>query len=154
MKLSYAVAALTLGLATAVPANNKRQPTTTSTVTASASSSGLYTIETHSASSAAPIAFSSSASAPYYLSSSASGSFNIPYVTGTGYYPSGTGLPVPTGTASGSSPISTGDATCPVNGALLCNGPQQFGLCNWGRVVWQPVAAGTCCVDGVIDFCR
>jgi hypothetical protein len=32
----------------------------------------------------------------------------------------------------------------------VCNGETQFGLCNWGAVVWQPVAAGTKCRDGKI----
>lgn len=27
----------------------------------------------------------------------------------------------------------------------MCNGPDQFGICNWGSVVWRPVAAGTAC---------
>jgi hypothetical protein len=47
-----------------------------------------------------------------------------------------------TGTAIGTS--------CSPNGALVCNGETQFGLCNWGAVVWQPVAAGTKCRDGKI----
>ena len=45
-----------------------------------------------------------------------------------------------------------GDATCEPDGALVCNGPAEFGICNFGRVVWQAVAPGTVCVDGVIGF--
>ncbi|KAH0261128.1 hypothetical protein KCU91_g14209, partial [Aureobasidium melanogenum] len=40
--------------------------------------------------------------------------------------------------------------SCSTNGALVCNGPTQFGLCNFGQVVWQPVAPGTACEDGQI----
>ncbi|KAH0094024.1 hypothetical protein KCU96_g6384, partial [Aureobasidium melanogenum] len=40
--------------------------------------------------------------------------------------------------------------SCSTNGALICNGPTQFGLCNFGQVVWQPVAPGTACEDGQI----
>jgi hypothetical protein len=44
----------------------------------------------------------------------------------------------------------TNGPTCSPNGTLVCNGETQFGLCNWGTVVWQPVAAGTKCQDGKI----
>ncbi|CAD0083102.1 unnamed protein product [Aureobasidium vineae] len=40
--------------------------------------------------------------------------------------------------------------SCTTNGALVCNGPTQFGLCNFGQVIWQPVAPGTTCQDGQI----
>jgi hypothetical protein len=33
----------------------------------------------------------------------------------------------------------------------VCNGEKQFGLCNNGSVVWQDVAAGTACVNGVVS---
>ena len=79
--------------------------------------------------------------------------------TGTAYYPTalasaassyGTGAPYPTGTAP-VYPASTGVATCSTNGAVVCNGPYQFGICDWGHVrVFQPVAAGTKCIDGQI----
>lgn len=69
--------------------------------------------------------------------------------------------PQPTGTApsisiststSTSTSISTSSASpsCSPNGELLCNGPSQFGLCNWGQVVWQNVSLGTACIDGQI----
>lgn len=44
----------------------------------------------------------------------------------------------------------TGGSTCTTNGALVCNGTTQFGLCNNGSIVWQPVAVGTTCVNGAI----
>ncbi|KAF2032301.1 hypothetical protein EK21DRAFT_61354 [Setomelanomma holmii] len=61
---------------------------------------------------------------------------------------SGTGTP-----ATPSSPSTGGGSagTCSTNGAVVCNGEKQFGLCNNGNVVWQDVAAGTACVNGVIS---
>ncbi|KAF2856743.1 lytic polysaccharide monooxygenase [Plenodomus tracheiphilus IPT5] len=72
--------------------------------------------------------------------------------------PSGTGAPaapaVPT-TPSTPSPPSTpseggSSGTCTTDGAVVCNGTTQFGLCNGGKVVWQAVASGTTCTNGVI----
>ncbi|KAI5196235.1 hypothetical protein E4T39_07861 [Aureobasidium subglaciale] len=49
------------------------------------------------------------------------------------------------------SPTSyTNSTTCTTIGALICNGSTQFGLCNFGQVIWQPVAAGTVCENGRI----
>lgn len=62
-------------------------------------------------------------------------------------------VPVGTGTpAQPSSPASGGgSSSCSQNGAVVCNGPDQFGLCNNGKVVWQQVAAGTTCSNGSIQ---
>ncbi|KAK7719482.1 hypothetical protein SLS57_005680 [Botryosphaeria dothidea] len=49
--------------------------------------------------------------------------------------------------ADGSSNSTCGSAN---SGDLVCNGTSQFGICNWGKVVWQQVAAGTICEDGAI----
>ncbi|KAF2168851.1 hypothetical protein M409DRAFT_52852 [Zasmidium cellare ATCC 36951] len=92
-----------------------------------------------------------------------------PYPTGTGLYtfrpiPYPTGyssslsvsslppIPYPTGVAPSYPPVpvATGSSTCPVDGAVVCNGPNLFGLCNFGHVVWQSVALGTACEDGKI----
>lgn len=54
---------------------------------------------------------------------------------------------VPVMNSTGSMP---GRSTCPTNGALVCDGESMFGLCNFGEVVFQSVAAGTKCVDGKI----
>lgn len=73
----------------------------------------------------------------------ATGTYAVASATGTG------GVASPTGT-SAPYPISTGSASCSTNGAVACNGPTEFGICNFGRVNFQPVAAGTKCVDGQI----
>lgn len=57
----------------------------------------------------------------------------------------------PTAPPSASAPPTSGGNTCSPNGAVVCNGEKQFGLCNNGQVVWQDVAAGTACVNGVIS---
>lgn len=73
---------------------------------------------------------------------------------------SGAGIPQPSGPAAPSSGMpsssanstsGTGSGTCSQDGAVVCNGSDQFGLCNHGKVVWQTVAAGTKCNDGVIE---
>lgn len=43
------------------------------------------------------------------------------------------------------------DAACSPDGAIVCSPDgTQFALCNFGRAVFQPVAAGTKCVGGKI----
>ncbi|OAL56646.1 hypothetical protein IQ07DRAFT_496337 [Pyrenochaeta sp. DS3sAY3a] len=61
--------------------------------------------------------------------------------------------PAETAPSAPSTPSTPGNAsgTCTTNGAVVCNGEKQFGLCNNGKVVWQDVAAGTACVNGVIS---
>lgn len=53
-------------------------------------------------------------------------------------------------------PATNGNGTvgssCGDDGTMICNGPKQFGICNFGKVVWQDVAAGTQCKDGKITF--
>lgn len=67
----------------------------------------------------------------------------------------GPAVGVPTSPAVPSVPSngtpSTGGNSCSENGAVVCNGPKQFGLCNNGEVVWQAVAEGTTCADGKIQ---
>ncbi|GAB7361163.1 hypothetical protein MBLNU230_g1196t1 [Neophaeotheca triangularis] len=41
--------------------------------------------------------------------------------------------------------------SCTTDGAIVCNGSSQFGLCNHGKVVWQDVAPGTECNGGVVQ---
>lgn len=76
-----------------------------------------------------------------------------PFPRGSGSPPSGfpapSGVPRPTAVPV-PRPISS--ASCPTNGQLVCNGPEQWGLCNWGTVQFQRVAAGTQCLGGEIVF--
>jgi hypothetical protein len=58
------------------------------------------------------------------------------------------GSPASSGASSGSANTS---GQCTTDGAVVCNGPTQFGLCNGGSVVWQAVAAGTTCSNGSIQ---
>ena len=61
-----------------------------------------------------------------------------------------TSTPLPPSIPSSAPAPYTNNTTCPTNGALLCNGPTQYGLCNFGSVIWQPVAPGTSCVNSQI----
>lgn len=93
--------------------------------------------------------------APYPYDSSDSGAASP---SGAYYpYPSPSGIATPSGAyypvgTEASVPYPTGQASCPTDGAIVCNGPSQFGLCNFGQVVWQQAAAGTQCQDGQIVF--
>ncbi|KAI6872043.1 hypothetical protein KC343_g15720 [Hortaea werneckii] len=64
----------------------------------------------------------------------------IPSVT-----PSATASPLPTTT-----PGNNGTAGCSSvpDGSLVCNGEEQYGLCNRGRAIFQNVAPGTACITG------
>ena len=86
------------------------------------------------------------------------GDFHPPHTIDTGPFtlPTMTSTPASTSTTISAGPLGTGSsngsAPCAPNGALICNGLYQFGLCNWGRAVWQDVAPETACHDGRIDF--
>jgi hypothetical protein len=70
-----------------------------------------------------------------------------------------TGAAAPSGSSSSSSGSSSSSSSstagspgqCTTDGAVICNGPTQFGLCNGGSVVWQATAAGTQCSNGVVQ---
>lgn len=68
-----------------------------------------------------------------------------------GKYPS-----VPYGTLNNGVPgtnstgTTPGRSTCPTDGIIVCDGTSKFGLCNFGEVTFQQVAAGTKCLDGKI----
>jgi len=79
-----------------------------------------------------------------------------PFPIGSGSPPDSygppSGVPYPTAVPV---PRPGGDKSkCPIDGQLVCNGPSQWGLCNWGKVQFQPVAAGTQCLDGEIVFAQ
>lgn len=58
--------------------------------------------------------------------------------------------PAPTAPQAPATGGSTGGSSCSQEGAILCNGESQFGICSNGQVVWQSVAAGTKCSNGQI----
>lgn len=101
----------------------------------------------------APSVISIQTSAPSSAAASASSSAAVSVSSAASSYASMTpssnaGVAAPSGaTPSGS---TSGGSTCSFNGAVVCNGPNQFGLCNNGKVVWQSVAAGTTCSNGQI----
>ena len=82
------------------------------------------------------------------------GSGTPPFPVGSGTPPHGSPppfiAPFPTSVPV---PRPAGDKSdCPIDGQLVCSGPKQWGLCNWGKVQFQPVAAGTQCLGGEIVF--
>jgi hypothetical protein len=74
-------------------------------------------------------------------SKSAAPTSQSPAASGSAAPPKPTGAPAAPG---------GGPNDCPTDGEILCNGESQFGICNHGKVVWQPVAAGTKCSAGAI----
>ena len=93
------------------------------------------------------------AASPINISKPESTGVTPPFPVGSGS-PSGA-FPIPTGAPRPTAvpvPRPVGSAACPTNGQLVCNGPDQWGLCNWGQVQFQKVAAGTQCLDGEIVF--
>ncbi|KAJ4374059.1 hypothetical protein N0V83_002798 [Neocucurbitaria cava] len=101
--------------------------------------------------SSAPAAVSSAAAVEPSAAPAQSTSTTLVTVTASGTAPLAAD---PTGTATPAQPTSggsSGGSTCTTNGAVVCNGTTQFGLCNNGNVVWQDVAAGTTCANGVIS---
>jgi hypothetical protein len=125
--------------------------------------------ESSAAVSSAPAATSAPAASSVAASSVAATSAVVPTNTG-GVFAPGASSAVPTAGAStfttlvtltASTPAgtaapaatapSTGGTPCTTNGAVVCNGTTQFGICNNGNVVWQDVAAGTTCSNGVIS---
>lgn len=84
------------------------------------------------------------AATSYAVDTASASGYPSSFGTSSGY--------APTGAASAYIPMGTG-VSCPSNGELVCSSDgSQFGLCNWGRVSFQPVAAGTQCKDGKIQF--
>jgi len=57
--------------------------------------------------------------------------------------------PAPTKAPSNGGGSGTGNS-CAQDGAIMCNGANQFGLCNHGQVIWQNLAEGTTCTAGKI----
>jgi hypothetical protein len=121
-------------------------------VTSAAASSGAGGVFAPGASSAAPVASTQTTlvtvtgtpAAPAQSTAAASAP-----AAGTGTTPTKSAA-APAAPAA-SAPAASGDGTCTTDGAIVCNGTTQFGLCNQGKVVWQAVAAGTTCSNGTIQ---
>jgi len=90
---------------------------------------------------------------------SSNGPAGSPGFTGScgGGAPSG-GAPVPA-PAPAPAPVpapapapapAPGGGACGADGSLVCFGPTQFGICNFGSAIAQPVAQGTTCSNGAI----
>jgi hypothetical protein len=136
------------GMYTAQPLSSTA-PSAAPSVTASASSAS--SVAASSTFSTMTIPASSASAAPYPTLSP-----TIGQATGTaapsGSSPSYGGASAPSGSSSSSSGnAGSSSGKCTTDGAVVCNGPTQFGLCNGGSVVWQAVAARTTCYNGVIQ---
>ena len=46
---------------------------------------------------------------------------------------------------------TTGNNSCPVDGAVVCQGTTKFAICDRGYANWMDVAAGTTCSNGMIQ---
>ncbi|KAF2140310.1 lytic polysaccharide monooxygenase [Aplosporella prunicola CBS 121167] len=64
--------------------------------------------------------------------------------------PAATSASSSSSSSSGSSSGSSSDVDCSEDGALVCIGTSQFGICNRGKATPQAVAAGTTCTNGKI----
>lgn len=119
--------------------------------TSAAASGGAGGVFAPGASSAAPVASTQTTlvtvtgtpSTPVKTTAAASKPAATTPVAGTG----ASGATPTTAPAAG----GAGSTTCSTNGAIVCNGTTQFGICNNGSLVWQAVAAGTTCSNGTIS---
>lgn len=124
------------------PAASPAQPTS------SAASSAAPSATLPASSAAPPSTFSthtvpaSSAAPPTYPTLSPT--------FGHGISGPSTGSAAPTGSPASSSGSAGSPGQCTTDGAIVCNGSTQFGLCDHGSVAWQAVAAGTTCSNGAI----
>lgn len=149
---------LTALFASAAPADDirkrdvvRRAAAPSSFFPTAASASGLASSTVLEGSSA----LASSTALPFSSFASLSSTF-----IGTGFsnsfFPAtGTGAPFATGTAGFVERFAAGGlagSACSKNGELVCNGTGEFGICNWGRVHFAPVAKGTTCQNGRIVF--
>ena len=127
------------------PAASPAQPTST----AASSAAPSATVPASIASSAAPPStFSthtvpaSSATAPAYPTLSPT--------LGQGLSGPSTGTAPPTGSPASSSGSAASPGQCETEGAVVCGGTTEWGLCDHGTVVWQRLSAGTSCSNGAI----
>ena len=139
--------------APAVPSPTSSIAASAPAPTASAPAASQTTFQTFTIPASSAAAPSSSAAAPpaYPTLSPSMGQ-------GVSGPSSGASAASPTGSSSSSSSSSPSNGSagssstaCTTEGAVVCNGTDQFGLCNHGSVVWQKVASGTTCSNGSIQ---
>ena len=140
------------------PAASSAQPTSTAASSPASSPASSAppssTALASSASSTAPSSIFSTHTVP--ASSATSPAYPTPSPTiGQGVSGTSTGIATPVGSPSYSSGSSSSGSAgssgqCTTDGAIVCNGSTQFGVCDHGSVVWQVVAAGTTCSNGAI----
>ncbi|KAM0723167.1 hypothetical protein Q7P37_001367 [Cladosporium fusiforme] len=106
------------------------------------------TLQTTLQTSTSKAAGTSASAPPYpYPTMSPTGGAGIAQPSGVA---SPSGVSSPSGSSSNSN-TSGATGTCSEDGAVVCNGSDQFGLCDHGKVVWQTVASGTTCNSGVVE---
>lgn len=100
----------------------------------------------------APQVTSADASAPQ-ITSTLRTLITVTASSGSVYTPAQVPTPIPSTApvpSEAPAPPAGSGSVCGTEGAVVCNGESQWGLCDHGKVVFQPVAAGTTCRDGVI----
>lgn len=113
-----------------------------SAYSAPASSPAEPTAQSQPATSSGPLTISTAASS--VPAQSAPAPTQDPAPVPSKIAPSATVVP-----PSGGSNATSG-TTCSDEGAVICSGTTQFGLCNHGSVVFMPVADGTECMNGQV----
>lgn len=102
----------------------------------------------------APVSSAPAASAAPAKSTLATIATSVPVASAPAASAPAASAPANAGSGSetgGSTGGSAGSSTCSTDGAIVCNGSTQFGICNGGSVVWQAVAPGTTCNGGTIQ---
>jgi hypothetical protein len=133
-------------VATSSVASSSLVPTSSATPSASTPASTNVVLPTSSFKTMTVPASSAAASAYPTLSPSLGQGVSGPS-SGSAATPSGS----PSSSGSSSSGSANTSGQCSSDGAVVCNGATQFGLCNNGSLVWQAVAAGTTCSNGVVQ---
>jgi len=121
------------------------QPAATSAVATPSLSNpgGIFAPGASSAAATSPTSFATSVITPSVIATSAA-------AAPSSAVPS-SAVPV-AGTSVASAPAASGTGVpCSTNGAIVCIGSAQFGVCNWGFAEPQALAAGTVCSNGSIS---
>jgi hypothetical protein len=132
------------------------QPAATSAVATPSSSNpgGIFAPGASSAATAATSFATSVIATSVIATSAAAPSSAVPVAAPSSAVPvaaPSSAVPV-AGTSVASAPVASGTGVpCSTNGAIVCIGSTQFGVCNWGIATPQALAAGTVCSNGSIS---